>query len=63
MVRKGISDRLKLQQKISGCFRTTEGVKVFCRIRSYLSSVRKQGGGLLIAIKSATKGKPIAFNI
>lgn len=52
---------LKLQQKISGCFRTFEGVKVFCRIRSYLSSARKQGRGLLKSIESAIKGKPVAL--
>jgi transposase len=50
---------VKLQQKISGCFRTTEGVKIFCRIRSYLSSVRKQGRGLLWAIEMAVQGKPM----
>lgn len=50
---------LKLQQKISGCFRSIEGVKVFCRIRSFLSSLRKQGRGLLISIEVALKGKPI----
>lgn len=49
---------LKLQQKISGCFRTTSGVTTFCRIRSYLSSVKKQGRGLLAAIEQALKGKP-----
>jgi transposase len=52
---------LKLQQKIAGCFRTTEGVKTFCRVRSYLSSARKQGRSLLTAIESALKGKPIAL--
>jgi transposase len=52
---------LKLQQKISGCFRTTEGVKVFCRVRSYLSSVRKQGRSLLLTVELALKGKPIAL--
>ena len=50
---------LKLQQKISGCFRTTQGATTFCRIRSYLSSVRKQGRGLLNAIEQSLKGKPI----
>lgn len=52
---------LKLQQKIAGCFRTTEGVQTFCRVRSYLSSARKQGRSLLTALESALKGKPIAL--
>ena len=50
---------LKLQQKISGCFRSTEGAETFCRVRSYLSSARKQARGLLIALESAFKGQPI----
>jgi transposase len=52
---------LKVQQKIAGCFRTTEGVQTFCRVRSYLSSARKQGRGLLTALEQALKGKPIAL--
>lgn len=49
---------LKLQQKIAGCFRTIEGVQTFCRVRSYLSSARKQSRDLLTALEMAIKGKP-----
>jgi transposase len=33
----------KLQQKISGCWRTLAGAETFCAVRSYISTARKQG--------------------
>jgi transposase len=50
---------LKLQQKIAGCFRTSDGANAFCRIRSYLSSARKQGFPLLSSLQRSLNGKPL----
>lgn len=47
----------KVQQKISGCFRSFEGAEIFCRIRSYLSTCRKQGVGAGDALECLFNGK------
>ena len=52
---------VKLKQKISGCFRTVHGGEVFCRIRSYISTIRKHGHRVLDAIEMAMLGKPIVI--
>src|SRR5258706_3704269 len=50
---------IKVQQKVSGCFRTEEGVAMFCRIRSYLSTLRKQGIELFSALEHTFSGHPV----
>ena len=49
---------VKVQQKISGCFRTTTGAERFCRIRGYVSTMRKQGLPIFSALAQAISGNP-----
>jgi transposase len=46
----------KLKQKISGCFRTTDGIEAFCTIRSYLATLRKNQKNLLQALTETFAG-------
>jgi transposase len=50
---------LKVQQKVSGCFRTEVGLTRFCRIRSSLSTLRKQRVPLLSALEQTLTGHPV----
>jgi transposase len=50
---------VKVQQKISGCFRSPAGAVAFCRIRGYLSTLRKQGFALLTALEQVLVGHPV----
>jgi transposase len=52
---------MKLKQKVSGCFRSTEGARMFCRIRGYLSTLRKQGHNVLDALMGLFSGNPITL--
>jgi transposase len=49
---------MKLKQKISGTFRSLEGAQMFCRIRGYISTLRKQGVNVLQAIRQVFLGNP-----
>jgi transposase len=49
---------VKLQQKISGCWRTTHGAERFLAIRSYLSTARKQGQRPIDVLSWLAAGQP-----
>lgn len=50
---------MKVQQKISGTFRSAEGAAAFCRTRAYISTIRKNGGNVLDALRSVFEGRPM----
>jgi transposase len=50
----------KVQQKISGCFRSDPGAEAYARIRGYLATLRKQGRALLAALETVFAGHPLA---
>ncbi len=47
----------KVQQKISGCFRSMDGAKIFCRIRSYILTCQKHSFSITDAFKLLFEGK------
>ena len=49
---------VKVQQKVSGCFRTLEGAQRFGRIRGYISTARKNAKNVFDAIRDAFDGNP-----
>ena len=47
----------KVQQKISGCFRSMKGAEIFCRVRGYLSTCKKNGVKPTEALRLLFEGK------
>lgn len=52
---------VKLKQKISGTFRSQLGAQIFFRIRSYVSSAKKQGHNILNALTLCFQGRPLSL--
>ena len=50
---------LKIQQKVSGCFRSDWGAQAYATIRGYLATLRKQGQALLVALTTVFVGQPL----
>jgi transposase len=50
---------LKVQQKVSGCFRSDWGADAYATIRGYLATLRKQGQALLAALTTVFAGRPL----
>jgi len=48
---------MKVQQKISGTFRSFEGALSFCRIRSYISTIKKRGMNVISALQDVFADK------
>lgn len=50
---------MKVKQKISGCFRSEQGAQDFADIRSYISTMKKQGISIIKALGAAINGTPL----
>ncbi|HZK85662.1 MAG TPA: transposase [Desulfosporosinus sp.] len=50
---------MKVQQKISGTFRSKQGAVTFCRIRGFISTLRKHSLSVMEEIRAAFEGDSI----
>ncbi len=49
----------EVQQKVAGTFRSETGATAYCRLRSYLATMRKQGRGMLDALTAVFERSPL----
>ena len=49
---------IKVKQKVSGCFRQPEYAQIFARIRSYITTLKKNNQNILTNIQKAFDNKP-----
>jgi transposase len=49
---------IRVQQKISGTFRTPQGADAFCRNRGYISTIMKNMMSDMDSLYAALKGEP-----
>ena len=50
-----------IQQKISGTFQSVEGADVFCRIRGYIATIRKNGKSVFQAMMKLAREEPFTL--
>jgi transposase len=53
----------KIKQKVSGCFRTFAGAERFARIRSFISTARKQSRNVFKELVHATNGQSFVLQL
>lgn len=52
---------MKVQQKVSGTFRSASGAMGFCRIRSLMSTVKRHGASAIDALDQVFAGSPLSL--